>query len=191
MEKEIVKSNKKQELKGLFLIKPNLFKDTRGMFLESWNKGVFNNLIGDKIDFVQDNHSSSYRNVIRGLHYQTHPQAQGKLIRCSQGKIFDVAVDIRKCSPTFSQWAGVILDSINHNQLWIPSGYAHGFLVLSEYADVNYKTTEFWSKENEYSIRWDDSDISIIWPKKSNDLNISKKDIDSFYLKDIPKDKLL
>ena len=190
MRKELIKSQKNNILNGLILLKPDIIRDKRGLFFESWNELKLLNIIGENIKFVQDNHSSSAKNVLRGLHYQINPYEQGKLVRCSNGEIFDITVDIRKDSLTFGQWAGVILNSKNHNQLWIPAGFAHGFLVLSDNADVNYKTTNHWSKEHECSIRWDDPSISINWPNKSNKYNISDNDKNALYLKDISIEKL-
>ena len=185
MEKEFIKSKENKVLEGLVLLKPLIHKDNRGFFLESWNRINFNNLIKEELDFVQDNHSFSKQNVLRGLHYQIDPFSQGKLVCCSNGEIFDVAVDIRKNSPTFAQWAGVILNSVNHYKLWIPAGFAHGFLVLSDCADVHYKSTAYWSKEHEYSIKWDDPTISINWPKKSDAFKISDKDKSGTFLDEI------
>ena len=185
MKKELLFSQENDPLDGLLLIKPDIFEDDRGFFMESWNQLKFNNLIEKKIEFVQDNFSFSHKNVLRGLHYQIAPYSQGKLVRCSQGKIFDVAVDIRKSSPTFGRWAGEILESKKHNQLWIPPGYAHGFLVLSDYAGVSYKTTNFYSKDHEHSIRWDDPNIGISWPIQNNEVDLSAKDKKAIYLEKI------
>lgn len=156
-------------LQGPLLITPRLFGDERGFFFESWNQRSFAAaLTADgqvaPSAFVQDNHSRSTRGVLRGLHYQLPPQPQGKLVRCAQGEIFDVIVDLRSSSPTFGRWAGVHLSSDNHQQLWIPVGFAHGFLTLSEQAEVLYKTTEFWSQPCERAIRWDDPTLAIAWP---------------------------
>lgn len=191
MNKEIIFSNQNNLLEGLLLIKPDIYKDDRGQFLESWNQLKFNNLVGKKIDFVQDNFSFSDKNVLRGLHYQKEPYAQGKLVRCSQGSIFDVAVDIRKNSSTFGEWAGVILDSIKHNQFWIPEGYAHGFLVLSDFADVNYKTTNFYSKKHEASIVWNDPNFSISWPMDGDEVKLSPKDNEAPLSKNLLQEELL
>ena len=176
MKKEFIFSKFNNLLEGPLLIKPDIFKDERGLFLESWNQEKFNNLIGKKIHFVQDNFSFSDKNVLRGLHYQRDPYSQGKLVRCSQGIIFDVAVDIRKNSSTYGEWGGVTLDSKTHNQFWIPEGFAHGFLVLSDFAGVNYKTTNYYSKEHESSIRWNDPDLAISWVREQNDIRLSLKD---------------
>lgn len=190
MKKELVFNKENETLNGLFLLKPEIHEDKRGIFFESWNQLKFNNLINEKIEFVQDNLSFSHKNVLRGLHYQIDPFAQGKLVRCSQGEIFDVAVDIRKTSSTFGQWAGIILNSRNHYQLWIPSGFAHGFLVLSDYASVNYKTTNFYSKEHEYSVRWNDPNISIDWPLQKDKVTLSEKDKEAIFLNKILPENL-
>ena len=149
---------------GPLLLTPRVFSDERGFFLESWNQRHFNELIGQSLTFVQDNHSCSVRGVLRGLHYQLPPYSQGKLVRCVAGSIFDVAVDIRHNSPTYGTWVSAELTATNYCQLWIPEGFAHGFLVLSENNEVLYKTTEFWYRNCERSLRWDDTDLSIAWP---------------------------
>jgi len=176
MDKIKIKSSKNNILEGLLMLEPNLIRDNRGFFFESWNEYKFNNIINEKINFVQDNHAYSFKNVIRGLHYQLEPFEQGKLISCSKGIIFDVAVDIRSNSPTFKEWGSVILDSERHNQLWIPKGFAHGYQVLSEFAHVNYKVTNYWSKEHESSIKWNDPEIGIEWPISKEPI-LSKKDL--------------
>ena len=149
---------------GPLLITPKIFQDERGFFYESWNQKSFNDILSKSISFCQDNHSNSSKGVLRGMHYQTEPFSQGKLVRTTIGKIFDVFVDLRKNSPTFGEWAGVELDSIKKNQLWIPEGFAHGFLTLSDLAEVQYKTTNYWSKNHEKTILWNDSQINISWP---------------------------
>ncbi|QRQ88144.1 dTDP-4-dehydrorhamnose 3,5-epimerase [Cupriavidus oxalaticus] len=147
----------------VLILEPRIFGDDRGFFLESFNAQNFQQATGLKDVFVQDNHSRSEKNVLRGLHYQiSHPQ--GKLVRVVVGEVFDVAVDLRKSSPTFGKWVGVNLSAANKRQLWIPQGFAHGFLVLSEYADFLYKTTDYYAPEHERSIRWDDPDLGILWP---------------------------
>ena len=156
--------NKNTLLKGPLLIKNKVFIDERGYFKESWNQKKFNEIIGSNEVFVQDNHSLSYKGVLRGMHYQKAPMEQGKLLRCIKGKIFDVLVDIRKDSQTNMKWIGLELDSNNHEQLWVPKGFAHGFLTLSDEAEVQYKTTEYWSKEHEETIKWNDPQIAIKWP---------------------------
>jgi dTDP-4-dehydrorhamnose 3,5-epimerase len=155
-------------LQGPLLLTPRVFGDDRGFFFESWNQQVFAAACeahGQTAPaFVQDNHSRSSRGVLRGLHYQLPPHPQGKLVRCIVGDIFDVAVDIRRGSPTFGQWVGAVLSAENQQQLWVPEGFAHGFLTLSEHAEVLYKTTDFWSKDCERAIRWDDPQLAITWP---------------------------
>ena len=177
-----LKNQKGIEFDGLFLITPNKFKDERGYFYESWNKKTFDREINNQVNFVQDNHSSSIQGVLRGLHYQTNPNSQGKLIRCPYGEIYDVAVDLRISSKSFGMWTGVYLNSENMNQLWIPEGFAHGFLTISKVAEVFYKTTDYWNKESEQSIKWNDEKLSIDWPlekiKKSFPL-LSNKDSNS------------
>ncbi len=148
----------------VFLFSPTVFGDERGFFYESFNKRVFNEVIGLQPDFVQDNHSRSVKGVLRGLHYQLPPHAQGKLVRVVQGEVFDVAVDIRRSSPTFGQWVGAVLSAENHKQLWIPPGFAHGFVTLSATAEFVYKTTDFYAAESERCIAWDDPQIAIEWP---------------------------
>lgn len=145
------------------LLKPKKFGDERGFFLESYNKKVFDDLIGMNVDFVQDNHSRSSKGVLRGLHYQIR-QPQGKLVRVTAGKVYDVAVDMRRDSPTFGQWAGTILTAEGQEQFWVPEGFAHGFLVLSDTADFLYKTTNYYAPEYDRSVLWDDKNIGIEWP---------------------------
>lgn len=147
----------------VMLIEPEVFGDTRGFFFESFNRRMFEEAIGRDLDFVQDNHSRSARNVLRGLHFQVQ-QPQGKLVRVAIGSIFDVAVDIRRDSPTFRRWVGVELSAENQRQLWVPEGFAHGFLVTSDSADVLYKATDYYAPEHERSIRWDDPTLDIDWP---------------------------
>lgn len=146
----------------VLLIEPKVFGDDRGFFFESFNERAFNAAVGKKVCFVQDNHSRSSKNVLRGLHYQIQ-QAQGKLVRVVQGEVFDVAVDLRRNSPTFGSWVGEVLSAENKHQLWIPEGFAHGFVTLSESAEFLYKTTDFWAPSFERCIRWDDSDLAIDW----------------------------
>jgi dTDP-4-dehydrorhamnose 3,5-epimerase len=152
------------KLKGLLIIEPRVFGDERGFFFESYNEMAFNEATGLSPRFVQDNHSKSVKGVLRGLHYQLPPKAQGKLVRVVQGEVFDVAVDIRKDSPTFGQWVGEVLSAENKKQLWIPPGFAHGFLTLSDTAEFLYKTTDTWSPEHERAIIWNDATLSIDWP---------------------------
>lgn len=159
----------------LLIIEPKVFGDARGFFFESFNQKVFEQLIGRPGSFVQDNHSRSARHVLRGLHYQIK-QPQGKLVRVIVGEVFDIAVDIRKSSPTFGKWDGVILSAENKRTLWVPEGFAHGFAVLSDYAEVLYKTTDYWAPEYERSILWNDPDLAIDWPLGGNTPILSKKD---------------
>ena len=163
-------------LPELLLIEPRVFADERGFFMESFNQREFDRALGEHVTFVQDNHSRSRGGVLRGLHYQLPPHGQGKLVRVTQGRVFDVAVDVRRASPRFGRWAGIELSGENHRQLWIPPGFAHGFLVLSESADFAYKTTEYWFAESDRAIRWDDADIAIDWPAVAGDLVIGAKD---------------
>lgn len=158
------------------LIEPKVFGDERGFFYESFNKKAFDEATGLNVDFVQDNHSRSARGVLRGLHYQLPPHAQGKLVRVTRGAVFDVAVDIRKSSPTFGRWVGDELSETNNRQLWIPPGFAHGFIVLSETADFLYKTTDYYSTAAERCIAWDDAAIGIDWPSAGGKPNLSAKD---------------
>jgi len=153
-----------QAMQGPLLITPQVFGDDRGFFFESWNQRRFDDAVGTAISFCQDNHSRSSRGVLRGLHYQLEPEPQGKLVRCTAGAIFDVAVDLRRSSPTFGQWVATTLSAENHQQLWVPVGFAHGFLTLSETAEVLYKASGFWSKSCERSLRWDDPQLAITWP---------------------------
>ena len=163
MQAEVLTTAAGVPVQGPLLLTPRVFGDERGFFFESWNQQAFNAAAGDTA-FVQDNHSRSSRGVLRGLHYQLPPHPQGKLVRCVLGEIFDVAVDIRRSSPTFGQWVGAVLSADNKQQLWVPAGFAHGFLTLSEQAEVLYKTTDFWSRECERAIRWDDPALAIAWP---------------------------
>jgi dTDP-4-dehydrorhamnose 3,5-epimerase len=163
------------EIPEVKILEPKVFGDERGFFFESFNQKVFEDAIGRKVNFVQDNHSKSQKGVLRGLHYQLPPMAQGKLVRVTQGEVFDVAVDVRKSSPTFGRWVGVNLSGENKRQLWIPEGFAHGFLTLSETAEFLYKATNFYSLENESAILWKDSSLKILWPE-IGDIIVSKKD---------------
>ena len=158
------------------LLQPKVFGDERGFFYESFNQQAFNEATGTNHAFVQDNHSRSSQGVLRGLHYQLPPRAQGKLVRVVRGAVFDVAVDIRKGSPTFGQWVGALLTEDNHHQLWVPPGLAHGFLVLSESADFLYKTTDYYSPDHERCIRWDDPQLAIAWPSVEAAIQLSAKD---------------
>jgi len=163
-------------LTDVLLLEPRVFGDARGFFLESFNARAFREASGLDVSFVQDNHSRSSRNILRGLHYQLPPAAQGKLVRCVSGEVYDVAVDLRRTSPTFGHWVGEFLSAENHRQLWIPEGFGHGFLVVSETADFLYKTTGYYAPEYEQAIRWDDPDLAISWPLQGNQPLISEKD---------------
>jgi dTDP-4-dehydrorhamnose 3,5-epimerase len=151
-------------LPEVLLIQPKVFGDERGFFMESYNRRAFEDAVGCEMDFVQDNHSRSALGVLRGLHYQLPPHEQGKLVRVTAGRVFDVAVDMRRSSARFGHWTGVELSAENHRQLWIPAGFAHGFLVLSDSADFLYKTTEYYAPHAERAVRWDDPTIGIAWP---------------------------
>ena len=161
---------------GVFILEPKVFGDERGFFLESFNQQAFNQAVGQDSSFVQDNHSRSARGVLRGLHGQRAPHAQGKLVRVTQGSVFDVAVDVRHGSATFGQWFGVELSGANHRQLWIPPGLAHGFLVMSDSADFLYKTTAYYRPDAEFAIRWDDPTLAIAWPLAGITPALSAKD---------------
>ena len=160
----------------VLIIEPKVFGDERGFFYESYNEETFYQLTGIRKKFVQDNHSRSGKGVLRGLHYQIK-QPQGKLVRVVRGSVFDVAVDIRKNSPTFGQWVGEVLSEENKRQMWVPEGFAHGFLVVSEYADFLYKTTDYYAPEYERCIQWDDTALAIEWPLKG-ETKLSNKDKD-------------
>ena len=172
-------SNKKVSFNGPLILSPKVYQDERGYFFESWNKNTFNKMIGKEINFVQDNQSKSSIAVLRGLHYQLPPMSQEKLIKVTKGLIFDVIVDLRKDSQTFGQWGGINLSEENNNQLWLPIGFAHGFLTLSNYAIVEYKVTNFWSASHEKSLIWNDRDLKIEWPEIKDQKKqhfLSKKD---------------
>lgn len=171
----------------VLLIEPKVYGDDRGFFFESYNARELGNALGGRQEFVQDNHSKSRQGVLRGLHYQLAPQAQGKLIRVVAGEIFDVAVDIRKGSATFGRWVGQRLSSDNHHQLWIPPGFAHGFLTLTEFAEVFYKTTDFYAPSLERAIFWKDATLGIDWPLKEaerQDVLVSAKDAQAVAFED-------
>ena len=170
------------DIPGPLLIEPDIFEDQRGYFFESFNLKTFQACTDLNVTFVQDNHSYSTQDVFRGLHYQLPPMEQGKLVRVVDGEVFDVVVDIRPTSNTFGCWTGVRLSSNSHNQLWVPPGFAHGFLVLSEHATFLYKVTNYYSKEHEASIRWDDPALDIRLPN-SRDLIITGKDANAPLLK--------
>lgn len=164
------------KIPGLLIIEPRVFGDERGFFFESFNEKAFVEATGVKTSFVQDNHSKSAKGVLRGLHYQLPPKAQGKLVRVVQGEVFDAAVDIRKDSPTYGQWVGEILSADNKKQLWIPPGFAHGFLTLSDTAEFLYKTTDYWSPEHERAILWNDDTLKIDWPLNGLTPQLAAKD---------------
>ncbi|KGG21893.1 dTDP-4-dehydrorhamnose 3,5-epimerase [Prochlorococcus marinus] len=179
-----------QAIEGPLLFRPQLIKDSRGFFYESWNQALFNKLLESHkqppVTFVQDNHSKSNKGVLRGLHYQLEPNPQGKLVRCISGKIFDVAVDLRKDSKNFMRWISVILSSNNNAQLWIPKGFAHGFVAMSENVEVLYKVTHYWNKQAERSINCSDNQLNINWPILENiERSISKKDSEAPMIADL------
>jgi dTDP-4-dehydrorhamnose 3,5-epimerase len=159
----------------VIVFEPRVFGDERGFFLESFNQKAFDEAVGQHVDFVQDNHSRSVKGVLRGLHYQIK-QPQGKLVRVVRGAVFDVAVDLRKSSATFGQWVGMHLTEENHKQLWVPAGFAHGFLVISEIAEFLYKTTDYYAPAHERSIKWDDALLNIGWPDIGMQPQLSAKD---------------
>jgi dTDP-4-dehydrorhamnose 3,5-epimerase len=167
-------------LDGPLLLTPKVFGDDRGYFLESWNRRSFAEALGipeaEVASFVQDNQSRSSRGVLRGLHYQVAPEAQAKLVRCVAGEIFDVAVDLRRNSTSFGQWTGARLSGTNHRQLWVPVGFAHGFLTLSDTAEVLYKTVGYWNRSCERSLRWNDPTIGIEWPSTGIEPLLADKD---------------
>ena len=173
-------------IEGVLILEPKVFGDTRGFFFESFNQKVFNDAVGSDVNFVQDNHSRSAKGVLRGLHFQRPPHAQGKLVRVTQGAVFDVAVDVRPNSPTFGQWVGVELSGENHKQFWIPAGLAHGFLVTSDSADFLYKTTDYYAPQAEGCVRWDDTDLAISWPDIGMAPTLSGKDAAAMSLRDLP-----
>ena len=162
-------------IKEVKIIEPTVYEDERGFFFESFNQKIFETIIGRKVEFVQDIHSKSARGVLRGLHYQLAPHAQGKLVRVVKGEVFDVAVDIRQSSRTFGDWVGVNLSAENKKQLWIPKGFAHGFLALSKTAEFLYKTTAYYSRDHERVIKWNDERLNILWPTIGA-ITLSEKD---------------
>ena len=164
MQVEPLRAASGQLIEGPLLITPQLFGDARGFFFESWNQRRFDAAVGAPTTFLQDNHSRSCRGVLRGLHYQLEPEPQGKLVRCTTGAIWDVAVDLRRSSATFGQWAFAELSADNQQQLWVPAGFGHGFLTLTDTAEVLYKASGYWSKSCERSLRWDDPQLAIAWP---------------------------
>lgn len=170
------------EISEVLILEPVVFGDDRGFFMESFNRLTWIEKTGVRLDFVQDNHSRSGRGVLRGLHYQIR-QPQGKLVRVTAGEVFDVAVDIRRSSATFGNWVGAILSEENRKMFWVPPGFAHGFLVLSERADFLYKATDFYAPEYERAIRWNDPEIGIVWPHIAEPL-LSSKDADAPFLQE-------
>ena len=160
-------------LRGVVVIEPAVFGDDRGFFFESYNAKTFEGLTGESPVFVQDNHSRSSKGVLRGLHYQIR-QAQGKLVRATAGEVFDVAVDMRRSSPTYGRWIGVVLSAANKKQLWIPPGFAHGFVTLSDSAEFLYKTTDYWAPEHERTLLWNDPTVGVEWPIDSEPLLAAK-----------------
>ena len=173
-------------LPGVLILEPKVFGDARGFFLESYNRKTFAEATGVDVEFVQDNHSRSARGVLRGLHLQAVPHAQGKLVRVAAGRVFDVVADVRRASPTFGRWVGVELDAAGQRQLWIPPGYAHGFLVLSESADFLYKTTAYYAPAHELSVRWDDPRLGIEWPDIGVPFALAARDRDAPLLDERP-----
>lgn len=168
----------------VMVIEPKVFGDTRGFFYESFNQQAFNTATGTNVEFVQDNHSCSTKGVLRGLHYQLPPHAQGKLVRVVRGAVWDVAVDMRRSSPTLGQWVAETLTEDNHKQLWIPPGFAHGFVVLSDAADCLYKTTHYYAPQSERGVRWNDPALGITWPDLGMDFLLSDKDHKQHLLQD-------
>lgn len=185
-----LKNKDNQIINGPLEIKPKIFNDDRGYFYETWNAKEFKKYINTNNTFVQDNQSFSQRGTLRGLHYQLNPMAQGKLVRVTKGIVFDVIVDLRQNSKTFKSWTSLILNCQDKNQIWIPKGFAHGFLTLSEEAILEYKVTDFWEKDLERTILWNDPSISIEWPILNNKLlepNLSLKDINGLSLQSVIK----
>lgn len=168
------------EIPDVLILEPKVFGDDRGFFFESFNQETFRKLTGLDVSFVQDNHSRSAKNVLRGLHYQVPPHAQGKLVRVVQGEVFDVAVDIRKDSKTYGKWVGVRLSGENKKQLWIPAGLAHAFLVISDFAEFLYKTTDYYAPQFEQCVLWNDPTLNIEWPINTEPL-LSEKDKNGMY----------
>ena len=189
MRVETIKSSNNLLINGPIILIPNKHSDTRGYFYESYNKDTLNEILKREVSFVQDNHSLSKYGVLRGLHFQKGARAQAKLVRVISGKILDVIVDIRINSPTFKEWAIIEISKKNRKQLWVPEGFAHGFITVSKMAELNYKTNNFWDKDSERTIKWNDKDLKINWKLKELNLQspiISKKDNNGeklFYLK--------
>jgi dTDP-4-dehydrorhamnose 3,5-epimerase len=175
----------KTDIADVLVIEPRVFGDARGFFYESFNQKIWQEKTGVQTTFVQDNHSRSEKNVLRGLHYQIQ-QPQGKLVRVIRGAVFDVAVDIRQSSPTFGRWVGFELSEDNHRQMWIPQGFAHGFLVLSDVAEFLYKTTDYWASQHERAILWNDPDLAIKWPLQNPPI-LSAKDANGMRFEEVIK----
>lgn len=175
---------KKLEIADVVLLTPKVFGDERGFFMETFRESEFVEHCGD-YRFVQDNHSSSGKGILRGLHYQ-HKQPQGKLVRVTRGEVFDVAVDMRKSSPTFGQWVGAFLSESNRQMMWVPPGFAHGFYVTSEMAEFQYKCTDYYAPGDEYSLRWDDPAVGVQWPVQDGDVKLSDKDAKGLAFADCP-----
>ena len=169
----------KTAIEGVLILEPKVFGDARGFFMESFNQKAFYDAVGREVVFVQDNHSRSSKGVLRGLHYQLPPHAQGKLVRVTQGAVFDVAVDIRRASATFGQWVGVELSGENHRQMWLPPGMAHGFLVTSDSADFLYKTTDYYAPQAEACLLWSDPSVGIEWPDVGGLPRLAVKDAEA------------
>ena len=169
----------KTDIPDVLIFEPKVFGDDRGFFFESFSQKVFEDAVGRKVEFVQDNHSKSSKGVLRGLHYQLEPYAQGKLVRCVAGEVYDVAVDIRKSSQTFGKWVGVNLSAENKRQLWIPEGFAHGFIVLTETAEFVYKTNNYYNPHYERAILWNDKSLNVIWGDYEENIILSSKDADA------------
>ncbi|WP_288255663.1 dTDP-4-dehydrorhamnose 3,5-epimerase [uncultured Prochlorococcus sp.] len=188
MKIEKIKSSKNLFINGPFILIPDKFSDERGYFYESWNKEIFNRAIKRDISFVQDNHSKSFYGVLRGLHFQKKPYEQAKLIRVINGAILDIIVDLRFNSPTFKEWASITLNKQNRKQLWIPEGFAHGFISLTKQTEVNYKTNNFWNKKFERTLIWNDLDLKINWKLNKLKLKtpiVSKKDLEGKSLQEL------
>ena len=190
MESEVIYSNKGNIMQGPLLLIPSIFKDQRGYFLESWNQKVVNKCLDKEVNFVQDNQSLSKKGVVRGMHFQMSPYQQSKLVRCLYGSIFDVIVDIRKTSKTFGEWYGIELKAVDHFQLWIPSGFAHGFLSLIQDSVLLYKVDQFRYQNYERILNWNDAFIGINWPNINQSYNLSEKDKNAPNLSEINQDDL-
>ena len=190
MESELIYSNKGNIMQGPLLLMPSIFKDKRGYFLETWNQNAFNKSLDKEVNFVQDNQSFSKKGVVRGMHFQIPPHQQSKLVRCLYGSIFDVIVDIRKTSKTFGEWYGIELKALDHYQLWIPFGFAHGFLSLTEESVVLYKVDQFRYQDDERVLKWNDEFTAIQWPNINYSYTLSDKDKNAPKLSEINQDDL-